>query len=142
MIPDPEVGPSKRSGKLKRKTIVVSNSEPVEVEESMAEDEASERGYEEEPEAEEEELEGTQPVFKTEKTRPRYKTTPLRKESTSADKAGESPKGSGQKTPRTPGSRAAATPSDTSAPQHQIRLRPLPDSGTSSGVGKPEAAIR
>ena len=65
----------------------------------MAEGEASERGDEEKPEAEEEEPEGTQPAFKTLKSRPKYKTTPLRKESTLADRAGESFKGSGQKTP-------------------------------------------
>ena len=89
---------------------MVSDSEPKEVEESMAEGEASGHGGEE-PDAEEEvaEAEGTQSAFKTPKTRPQYKTTPLRKGSTSADKAGG--EGSGQKTPRTPGSGTATTPS-------------------------------
>ena len=80
IIPDPEAGPSSQPGRSKRKTIVVSDSEPEEVEESMGEGEVS--GHEgEEPEAEEEEAEaeGTQSGFKTPKARPRYKTTPPEK---------------------------------------------------------------
>ena len=89
---------------------MVSDSEPEEVEESMAEGAAS--GLEDvEPEAEEEEADGTQPVFKTPKARPRYKTTPFRKNPASADRRGESPQGSGQKIPKTPGSGTATTPS-------------------------------
>src|SRR5688500_18671792 len=37
VTPNPEAGPSMRPGEPKRKTIVVSDSEPKEVEESMAE---------------------------------------------------------------------------------------------------------
>jgi hypothetical protein len=140
-IPDPEAGPSSRPKTSKRKTIVVSDSEPEEVEESMAEGEASGR-YGEEPEAEHEEaeVEGTQSVFKTPQARPRYKTTPLRMGPTSADKADGG--GSGQKTPRTPGSGTAATPSprnldtptsdhtpSSSGQRHKLRSRE-PGSGS------------
>ena len=110
VIPDPEAGPSSRPETSKRKTIVVSDSEPEEVEESMAEGEASGRG-DGEPDVEEggAEAEGTQSGFKTPTAQPRYKTTPLRKGPSSADKTGG--EGSGQKTPRTPGSGTATTPS-------------------------------
>ena len=124
---------------------MVNDLELEDEEESTTEDTSSEH-VDAEPEAEHVEPEGAQSVFKAPKLRPRYKTTPLGTHSTSANQAGQSPKDSGQNTPRTPGSGAAAIISPRTlapaAPQRQILRQPLPVSGTSSGDGKSEAAVR
>lgn len=63
------------------------------------------------PEAEGEEPEAAQPVFKTLMPRPRYKTNPLHTRTTATGDIGESPRRSIQNVARTPISGTMSTPS-------------------------------
>ena len=130
---EPEAGPSSRAGKLKRKTVLLSDSEPDEEPEGTATGgEESGRGRETEPDAEEET--GTpRPVFKTPMSRPRYKSTPLGMKSTPTGEAGGSSAGPSQLgrasvpvTTGTPSPRSSVTPGQTSTPpssgqRHKLR---------------------
>ena len=90
---DPGAGPSSQTRKLRRKTIVVSDSEPEEAEVATAVvgGEASQPAAEDELEPEEENQEAPQSAFKTPKLRPWYKSTPLGKEATPTGSTAGSP---------------------------------------------------
>ena len=129
----PEASPDSRSGKLKRKAVVLSDSESDEEEVlPAAPGETSRAQGGVDPEEEAEEPEAARPVFKTPMPRARYKTTPLGTRATPAGGVEASSRDSGQKT-RTPSSgnvdtppfRPLTTPTQSSTPPSSGQSRRL-----------------